>query len=305
MENTDIINVFGKLFLAIHFMTILGSAISCIIFSRKAFKKSSIGIYCRSLAVFDLYITYNFVLGIVTLFPNTEFILASDLICKLAYFISSGISSIPGWVLVAFSFDQLIIVSRTDRFKFFDFQHSIILTILLVQCATSTPTIFYSGLRVYLLENNMTFFSCDSFSIVMPIIYLIESCTIPFVLIIVSTSLIVRILIKSRRNISTGLQATAQMTRRRQEYKFAFNSVVLNVLFIVLTFPLLLSYIVSINLLIKQIFFALFYLNFALHFWVHLAFNSIFRNEFFKVFRIKKRVNIKLISLTNSQRNGQ
>ena len=313
MENSDInsaIFVLGKISFGFEFMTIFGSVISFIIFSRKAFKKSSIGVYCRSLAVFDLFVIYDCAIGILMML---KVIISTDILCKIQYYISTGFSSMPGWVLVFFSFDQLIIVSRTERFKFFKkrwFRYSIITGIFIIQCVIYAPALFLTGLRFYSIGNNLTSTSCDPYSLIMPIIYLVESCLIPFGLIIVSTTLIVRILVKSRRKISTNLQITAQMARRNQENKFAFNSVILNVLFIVLTFPLLISYIVPVNnslifTLIQQVLYVLFYSNFALHFWVHLASNTVFRNEFLKVFRIKRANNVTRLSLTISQRNGK
>ena len=313
MENSVIntaIFVLGKISLGFEYMTLFGSVTSFIIFSRKAFKKSSIGIYCRSLAIFDLYVIYDCAIGTLMML---KVIISTDILCKIQYYISTGFSSMPGWVLVFFSFDQLIIVSRTERFKFFNkrwFRYSIIIGIFIIQCVIYAPALFLTGLRFYSIGNNLTSTSCDSLSLIMPIIYLIESCLIPFGLIIFSTTLIVRILIKSRQKISANLQLTAQMARRNQEYKFAFNSVVLNVLFIVLTFPLLVSYILPVNktlvfTLVQKFLYDLFYLNFALHFWVHLASNSVFRNEILKVLRIKRANNNNTrFSLTLSQKNG-
>ena len=279
--------------LGINCMTILGSVLSFIIFSRKAFEKSSIGFYCRFLAVFDLFVIYNFGLGLATTTLKTSFISKYDIICKLAFFISSGVSSIPGWILVVFSFDQLIIVSRTERFQFFKkrwFQYSIILTIFLVQCSIFIVTFFSNGI-VYITIQDFTFPSCESFSLAMPIVYLVEASLFPFVLIIISMFFVVRGLIKSRQKIVSIQQTNV---RRNRDCKFAFNSVILNLLFILFTFPLIVYYIIPrgdyfLFSLINAICFIFYYLNFALHFWVHLAFNSIFRKELLIFFRIVKR----------------
>ena len=314
MSNADIlkaINILVIITVAVEIMTILGSVISFIIFSRKAFKKSSIGVYCRSLAIFDLFVIYMVFYSLATTITNTESIVTSRILCNLQYYIASGVSSVPYWVLVFFSFDQLIIVSRTERFKFFKkrwFQYTIIFGMFIIQALIYLPAFIFTDIR-YLTIGNQIIPLCDSFSITMPIVYLIESCLIPFGLIIVSTTLIVRILIKSRQKISTNLQLTAQMARRNQEYKFAFSSVILNILCIVLSLPLLVAYMISIDdffihFLVLDSCILVFYINFATHFWVHLACNSVFRKEFIKIFAFKKGyTKDTLVSLT-SQRRG-
>lgn len=42
-----------------NFLTIIGSIFSIIIFFRKVFSRNSIGFYCKTLAIFDLFNTYN------------------------------------------------------------------------------------------------------------------------------------------------------------------------------------------------------------------------------------------------------
>ena len=115
------------------------------------------------------------------------------------------------------------------------------------------------------------------------------------IIIIISTFFIVRFLVKSRKKISTEpSEGSTQVVVKRRRFKFAFNSVILNIMFIVLILPLLLSYIIPKNAdfnvsdMINTICFTLFYLNFALHFWVHLICNSIFRREFLLLFCIIK-----------------
>ena len=287
----DIVNVLNILYITqyvLNGVTILGSFLSFIIFSRKAFEKSSIGLYCKSLAIFDLFVAYNLGYGMV----SSDY----EILCQLAYFISTGISPIPGWILVVFSFDQLIIVSRTDRFKFFKkrwFQYSIILGIAIFNCALYSPIFMFSGLQKIGSYENQTFYSCELISFIIPIVYMIESTFIPFVFIIISTSLIVRTLIKSRQKVASNLHGHNLLVRRLHELKFALSSVILNVLFIFLTFPLIISHIIPIDdylmfSLMNSIFLVVFYLNFATHFWVHLVFNSVFRHEFLIFIRVKK-----------------
>jgi hypothetical protein len=292
-DNDQILFVLNKLIYGVNFMTILGSLLTFIIFSRKAFEKSSISVYCKALAIFDLFVVFNLVSGLTSIISNISLNNDYDFFCKLIYFISTGISAIPGWILVAFSIDQLIIVCITDRFRFFKkrrFQYSLILGIAIFHCVLYSPVFFFTGVLNVTTENG-TIKICQNSSFVMPILYLFESNIIPFTFIVVCTALIVRILFRSRKKIATELV----VPRRRQvrDLKFAFNSVILNILFIVFIIPLILSYILPLDFSTFNFFntvsFTLFYLNFALHFWIHLCFNSIFRKEFLILFRIIKR----------------
>ena len=290
----DALYVFNKLNYAFNFMTILGSLLSFIIFSRKSFEKSSIAVYCKALAVFDLFIIFNLVFGLVEIITTIYLPLDHDFLCRLINFVTIGISPIPGWILVAFSFDQLIIVSRTERFQFFKkrwFQYSLILGIAIFHCAIYSPAWILSGV-VQVSDQNGTISLCLSDSIPMSILYLVESSIVPIVFIVISTGLIIRALIKSRKKISSSDSATTTRKHRIRDFKFAMNSIILNTLFVVVIIPLFFSFILPLDYptfnMLNSVAFTLFYMNFALHFWVHLSFNSVFRREFLLLFRIIK-----------------
>lgn len=291
MENyyQKVTNVLNIISYVINVCTVLGSILTVIIFSRKAFEKSSIRFYCKSLAIFDLFVIFNFGFGLAALILNSPVIYFNIYICKIGYFISIGISPIPGWILVVFSFDQLIIVSRTERFQFFKkpwFQYSIIVGLFISHCAIySHLFVLYDMVNVNV--QNDTYYSCESISISTPILYLIESSLIPFVLISISMFFVVRLLVRSRQKAFHG-SGNSFKSRRKTEYKFAFNSVILNVLFIVLTTPIVICYLLpieySLYIMIHACCSVFFNLNFALHFCIHLTFNSIFRREFLILF---------------------
>ena len=296
VTSKDIINIIYKTIFAINFITIVGSILSFIVFSRKAFQKSSIQVYFRLLAIFDLFGLFNFGLGLASLFVELQVISSTEFICKITYFITIAISPIPGWILVVLSIDQLITVSMTKRFAFFKkqwFQYTIIFGIFIFNCALYSQ-VFFQVNNIRIEISNVTYYSCDTNSLILPIIYLIESSFVPFVIMIVTSSFIVRILIRSRQRIGMRTTSNSSLIRRIRDLKFAFNSVILNVLFILLSTPLVIYYLLPKFDFIMSYYFhtisdAIFYFNFALHFWVHFSFNSIFRKEFLILFRIKKK----------------
>ena len=285
---------------AINFMTILGSIFSFVIYSRKAFEKSTIRIYCRALAIFDLFMLVPFLVGFIGALQNISITTENDFWCKFVNFIAVGLSPIPGWILVVFSFDRLIAVSMTKRFEFAKkkwFQYSLIAGLFIFHCGLYSPVFVLVGILNFTTsDGSYKSTSCDTTSLVIPIIYLVESSIVPFIIIIITTAWIVRLLIKSRRRTSVAQELgnrRRSITIKGKELKFAFNSVALNVLLVVLLSPFLFHYIFPeedyyLNDVVTTFCFMFAYLNYALHFWVHLVVNSVFRNEVLVILRIRK-----------------
>ena len=282
----------------VNFLTIIGSILSFAIFSRKIFSKSTIGIYCKSLAVFDLFAILNFSVGIAALILNSRSVVQSnDWLCKMYNYISPVFSSMCAWILVFFSLDQLITVSMTKRFLVFKkkwFQYSLILGLLAFHLAFISPNLVYAG-----LVNVGGTTQCLNRSIILPIIVLVESSILPLVTLFIITAVILRYLAQSRNRTFNEFSNTTSSAnnlanqRRLKDMKFAFNSVILNIIHIVLTTPSVIIGIIPISdisvYMIASIVGYFFYcLNFALHFWIHLFVNSFFRKELFILLRIKK-----------------
>lgn len=293
-------------------LTILGSILSLIIFSRPVFKRRTISFYCKCLAVFDMFSVFNLAFGITINIINVELIKNFDPICRFFYFISFSISPIPGWILVYLSVDQLFTVSMTKKFSFIKsrfFQYGVVLGTFLFHCGLYSMVIFQAAVANTTNENRTFVRECKNPTIIVPIIYVIESNILPFFIMIITTSFIIRITIKSKMKLKmVGNMVSSVSNRlgtinyfssffrkeRERSMKFAFNSVFLNILHILFTTPICIYYVISQSpyyqdIFYKTYFLMFFYLNFALHFWIHLFVNSIFRHEFFVLFHIKKK----------------
>lgn len=274
-------------------LSVLGSIFSFVVFSRKQFQKSSISLYCKWLAIFDLYLLFNLVICLINILGNIDLTNTSQIVCKLVYLFSIGISPMPGWVLVAFSIDQLIAVSKTKRFKFVNkklFQYGVISGIFFVNLAIYSPVFWLSGLLIA-NSGNSTITYCNMVPSIMPYVYLLESSLIPFAIMLVTTTLIIRLLIQLRKRIANEI--STDDSRRTHNLKFGFNSAILNIIFILFSTPIVVYYMLPkgnyyVNYFIQNLSLVFFYSNFALHFWIHLIVNSIFRNEFLILLRIRK-----------------
>ena len=294
----ETLNIITYLTLAVSIMGLIGSVLQIIIFSRKVFNKNSIGVYGRFLAIFDILIILNSTIEVSSLVENVLAINKYEWVCKLEYYYESSISPLPGWILVFLSIDQFITISRTERFSFFKkkcFQYSLILTVFIFHCGVYIPVILSTEIQNISSSGNASAFECLPTSLILPIFYLFDSSLIPFISMVITTCLILRALFRYRSRIYLKTMPSTLRVKRVRDIKLAFNSVVLNILFILLSSPLVVYNLYPKNLLpdIADFFESLailaFYLNFSLHFWVHLCVYSVFRNEFLIVLNLKNR----------------
>lgn len=279
---TYIINIIG----------LIGSVLGFAVFSRKAFSKNSIGVYFKSLAIFDLFPIFNSGFGIVSLIIDYDLFNLTNWACKLVHTASFAISAVPGWILVAFSVDQLILVSNTKRFSYFQtkhFQYWLISGLFFIHLVIYSPSVFYVSSQNVTTANGTAQVCIFDFSCILPAVYLIESSIVPFSIMMITTIWTCKLLFDSRRNLEKNNPSSIQNSslRKSRDIRFAVNSIILNILFIVLGMPLVIrSYVFPFedyyeNEYYKTICFIFWYINFTSHFFIGLCVNSLFRREFF------------------------
>jgi hypothetical protein len=279
--------------IAIISVGIIGSILSFIVFNRKAFAKNSISIYCRALAIADSFMLFQLAVNIGMVF-NVNILILSNILCKLYFYASYGLSAIPGWILVAYSIDKLLCVShQSAKFQFLkkkSSQIAIVVIIVTFNCALYVEYPILVELVVPVGSNNVTE-QCDAtympYALEFNILYVLEANLIPFAIMIFSTIYTVRSIVRSARMNSNHLfvNERALARRRARDVKFAMNSIILNVLFIFLKTPATLIYVIKIEDFFTRYYWLTsctipFFLNYSITFFVHLITNSIFRREF-------------------------
>jgi hypothetical protein len=295
----SIFNFLSYLDSFIFLIGLFGNATSFIVFSRETFRRNSISTYCRALAISDSFILITFIDKAYYVLMNDDLVTKSNIICKMLWFANTGLSPISGWVLTAFSLDKMICVLNTARFGFIkkkSYQLLLILGIALANCA-----IYLVGpikLKVSSLENR-TYLSCDlqdlSFYKVLNSVYIVQAIIVPFCCMIISTSVILNCLFKSRRKIEKSLSQEMK-ERKVRDVKFAINSVILSLLFIILEMPITVCYLIGfefLNPLVVAVSAMLFYSNYSVSFFTYLIFNSVFRNEFLSLILRKRQISPK------------
>ena len=113
VEQVDIIQ---KTRYGITAVGILGNIVTALIFSRKAFRNNSIGIYCRTLAIVDLILLMiQLTNQSFTLFAPSDVFLTVSAPCKIILYTNTAIPTISAWITVVLSIDKMICVIYPQR----------------------------------------------------------------------------------------------------------------------------------------------------------------------------------------------
>ena len=277
------------------FAGIVGNIISFIVFSRKTFQKNSISIYCRTLAIFDMYIVLSIITDFYNILYNYYIANYSDAVCVAMSYAYHAVGPIPGWILVAFSIDKAISLKKvTSVMKKPNLHYMIVIGIVLFNLLLYIEVPIF--LRLFPLQiYGMTFYVCDpstlSFGNVLNIVYIIEGSALPFLIMVISSLVTIKTLRDSRHHVE--IVGSVDEKRKSRDRKFAITSITFNVLFIVLKMPLLVCVAIGYNFVSTYVYYialALYFLNYSISFIVHFSTNSLFRRELFILLRIRKPV---------------
>ena len=276
---------------------IVGHVISIIVFSRKTFRKNSISTYLCALSVFYCFNLPQVINFILLKGFNYNFPALNDAICKFWNYLPEIYSSVPAWILVAFSLDKYLsirISSKTILNKKW-FQLVIVFGIVLFDlCAYMWVPILSKRTES---ESQPGVFSCGLVSVrglfsAFMILFALESCAVPFVAMIILSILTIRVLIESRRKVERVGRVDKE--RKSRDFRYAVSSITLNILFVVLKTPTMIYYLLNAYNLVSNVYFSqiavlFFNINASDSFIVHLISNSLFRQEFLIMFRLRKR----------------
>lgn len=280
---------------------LLGNAITFIIYSRPAFEKNSISVYCRALALFESFIIVDFVYD--TRIALFSFILANytDLACVVFYYFGTAFGAIPGWILIAFSIDKLLSMKNMGNsiIKKRLFQYTVIISIVLVNLLLYIEIPI--DLRLVSLNNtNNTNMTCDLTSLRLDTfvsgMYLIEGSLLPFLIMFTTSIISIRLIRKSSKHLSTT-QTAFRNCRNKRDARFAVTSIVFNFMFIILKSPIIVLAVLKTIIpglnstdLPLELTYLVYFFNFSIGLVVHLVSNNLFRSQFCQVFRLIKPI---------------
>lgn len=311
-----------------------GNILLFVMYSRHRLRPLSFSLYFRLIALVDFFITLNWLKIFVRYRFDFYIEDISLFLCKTISYAIYCAGPISSWHLIAISIDRLVSIAFPRRFLFFHKRSFQILVIIVIFVFNMT---YYVALLVdfNLVESttpnhnretdNQTddvFITTYNLCIMnMELLYwidLLNSSVLPFIFMILTTSITIRCIIKSRSRItippstpttSNGGNYCHQVRGSlSRDAKFSLTSISLNVLFLVLNLPnqvfaLYLSFNDQLDtdeLWIKLVGFTvlgLFYANHAFGFYVQLAFNGVLRRETLKL--LGMRPSVAVVSMKN------
>jgi len=285
-------------------LSLVGDILGLVVFSVKKNKLNKLG-------PINMYI-YLFIFGIVNV--NTIFQLylhdfgiyletMSDLSCQLAAFYWTVTAPISPMILVYISFERFISIKYPDK-KFilnkniYQYVYMIILVVFNVSINSWVP--FDFGLvdkrnttnKFITNYNTNENFECVSKSFKGPLLWTVYGKIIPYSLMITFTILLISSIFKSRNRVITNYTNIQNETFKR-DVKFAFTSLSINVIFILLNLPASIIFLFAKSYPILYLMFLYLYLfSFSINFYLLFIFNSLFRDEFLSFFSKCKNKNV-------------
>ena len=290
---------------------LFGNVISFIIFSRPVFRKNSISTYCRALAIFDFFTIADLIMSFGLGFFDTFYAQYSDATCKAYMYFIYGLASIPGWILIAFSLDKVLSMKRiwTNTLKKKSFQYGVVVAIALINI------LLYIEIPIYLKLTYINLFGvtraiCDtstlSFGTFVSTMFLFEGCLIPFIIMLTSSIISIKMIRNSAKNIERASN-TNNSNRNSRDFKFAISSVAFNISFIVFKMPLTVIFVLenfipslATNFDLLAIAGTISYFHYSSSFLIHLVTNSIFRRELMNFIKAYAPIRIESFQLTTS-----
>lgn len=286
---------------------LIGNIISFIVYSTKSFKKLSVNLFFRFLAITDsinLLIYSSYIFGSIF---QKDFQIVSNSTCKIYFYVSFTFPSMSIFTLILLSIDRAICVLYPNR----GFLRKKKIQILSIVVLTLYNMLFYVsvGLSYKLTEiKNETFCICQRR---IPCEFIkwfdvFNSTILPFVVMIICSAITITTVIKSKNRIKTHNASTistlSQCMNKKvhidKNIQFACTSFGLNLTFLVFNLPISVyqlkhyKYIEDGEILeaefysISELFF---YAHFALPFGIYYIFNFKFRSELYNLFKRKKR----------------
>lgn len=301
---------------------LVGNIIVFVVFTRPSFGGNSASIYCRALAIADCYLIYQLIVDLALLFSDYDMAAASWFGCQFTEYVLVGLSSIPGWILVAFSLDKLFSTHNTLQFERPTnrriFQWSLIVAIALFNLILYSGVFFFSR-KPSSSPSSSTNCSMNSLLLgqAMTPVYLIQGVLVPFFVIMLASTLLVHSVQEASARASSATTTTAAQSlevksaaaisysvgssrRRARDLRSAYTSLGFNFVHAVLKLPLVLClvvfnydvYVPSSAYIVASFFF---FLTSCLNIFVHYVSNTLFRREILKLFHLRRNNRVRMV----------
>jgi hypothetical protein len=291
---------FNYSYLVVSFVGTLANILAFIVFSRKKFENTVFATYFRALLIIDTIGLLYLAIGKFLYFEfNINLRNLNAVLCKITMPCAYSIPSISAYLTVIISFDRWLTIAKPTVLlirKKRKFQIHVCIIIIFVNLIYNGQ-LFFSYLDINPIDNEILIQCLIPNEKLLSTMDLINNTILPFILMILFTSLTINAVFVSRRkirhaamNASSSLPSSFDLSRKR-DIKFAITAILLNIIFLLLNGPFTSSYFIFNNFLNRygQIDFVraillLSYMNHASVFFINLAVNTQFKEELFSLY---------------------
>lgn len=322
---------FGVSTLIIAIFGLVGNILVICVYCRQRFSHNSLRLYFVSISITH---SMNLLLGVQMFLQNTlnlNYSLSSyyAFVCKLSDYFDYLFPSMSAWTLVMIGFDRMMSVVFPRKLTCLNvrlFQALVLVGIYACNMVIYMPTILYK--EIVIVKQNGTVIETDCNYKEKPKflewIDLVNLTILPFSLMASFSLTTIIHVIKSRRKIKQALSRQCSvyaLTRTKRskrlsvskDKQFIFNSITLNLLYLLLTLPILIlgilwnyeddisveDFVVLVTIIVDM-----FFLNYAMLFWISLASNSVFRREFIAMIKLRQSKTASSINVNNNNKSS-
>lgn len=214
--------------------------------------------------------------------------------CRLYHYLTRVLSTLSPMLLVYISIERYLSFGGPTKklsLRKSKNQNLYLFIIIIFNLFYYTPCLIYFETTLDLLSNQTI---CDlndeSSETILSIMDLTNRVAVPCVLMAFATVLLILSIFESKNRVL--MNYSSKFSTLLQKYiKLAITSICLNIIYIVLSLPLpiLFSFMRSYTDSVFYFVFFLFCLSYSLNFYILFITNSLFRAEFFKVFKFKSK----------------
>ena len=218
-------------------------------------------------------------------------IIISSVGCKIYQYFNYGLDALSPFCLVYISVEKFISIAYPNKRlilkkKNIQIYYFVSLCVFNIFYHLNVP-ISYDTVAI---SNTTTicFFNNDENQLTVTLMDLIDFILIPFILMIIFSTLLIITIFKSRSKVNNSLK---ENKRLKKDIKFSISLLSMNLLFILLNLPDEIDLFLPFNNEIYSPLAQLCNLSFAINFYLILFTNSLFRKEFISLFFNKKAKN--------------
>ena len=294
----DYLSIFIGRF-ALLLLGIFGNTMGIAVFCRKNMDKISTNKIYRLILFLDTFFLSTQIFEDSALSLGLDLRSLSTLSCKIRYYWNYSIGPVSPWLLVYITIERYVAIKYTSIkiLKQHNFQKLIIVLIFIYNLGIYSP--FAILKQVYSAiddnNNNETYYYCDFENniqyTIMTSLDLINSALLPFFIMTASSCALIHTILKVRLRI-IDMRSKKDKKKLRRDIRFGGSSIVLNIFFVILNLPLCVTNIFfpPLDDFTYNIFIVVFYAIYCINSYILFFFNSIFRNEFLVMLKLRKEI---------------